>query len=643
MNKLFSLLLTLSIVLQLHSQTTKNVLNTAGYLEGSITTLEKTTVTRLVITGTLDARDFKFMRDDMLVLDSVDISLATISAYSGGLGTDPYVTSYSANIIPDKAFMNKTSLTHIELPLNTVSVQKFAFYQTSLEAISLPENITSIENFGFSQTNLTEILLPLNITTLKENAFSGNLIEQVYIPASVTYLDNVAFRGVTLFDVAEDNPLYASEDGVLFNKDKTKLIRCPTSKEGVYVVPTTVDTINAGGFENCVSLTDIILPSTLSSIGMAAFYNCVALKIIELPSGLTEVKDALFEVCDSLHTVYIPESVSSYGSSPFDCYAVRDVFLFSSTPVSISTGVFTTEVYNNATLHVPIGSKTLYQANAVWSKFSSIVEFDTNTISLPSNSVKTVSTTAGNLSKILSEVESVITKDLTINGVIDVRDFFFMRDSMPTLESLDLENVSIADFTGAIDTTLFRSTSTVSYFPANALPQTAFKNKESLKYIKLPSTLTAIDDEAFMGCVSLDSIELFNTTPIDIFSKEDVFLNVDKESCKLLVPEGSELTYRVASIWEDFYMINDNQAVSLSLVLSKEALSVYPNPVQDKFVVKGLKEQAHVKMLDMQGKIVLQKQMDVQEEISADNLPSGVYLLVVYTDKKIETLKLVIK
>ena len=74
-----------------HAQVSKTLTINAGKLSSALTSIEKSTITDLTLTGTIDAREFKTMRDSMNVLAVLDISGATIAAYYGTDGTIAYI------------------------------------------------------------------------------------------------------------------------------------------------------------------------------------------------------------------------------------------------------------------------------------------------------------------------------------------------------------------------------------------------------------------------------------------------------------------------------------------------------------------------------------------------------------------------
>jgi hypothetical protein len=160
---------------------------TAGGLGAAIKTAggNKATVTNLTVIGNIDARDFKFMRDSMPVIATIDMKTVNIKAYSGTEGTtDSQVSaSYPANKIPDKAFFidvytngvwGKRTLKSFVFPDNLAAIGSDAFNQTGLTGnLELPNSITTIGEFAFSYcTGLTgDLIIPKTVTTIKAGTF----------------------------------------------------------------------------------------------------------------------------------------------------------------------------------------------------------------------------------------------------------------------------------------------------------------------------------------------------------------------------------------------------------------------------------------------------------------------------------------
>jgi len=139
---------------------TYNIVSTAGGLASAITAAgyNLSTMTNLTFTGTIDARDFKTMRDDMPLLAVLDMSGATISAYTGTLGTGGTGSIvYPANEIPQNAFFNssyvgKVSLISVAMPTSVTSIGIAAFTGCSglTGSLTIPTSVTNIGSNAFS-------------------------------------------------------------------------------------------------------------------------------------------------------------------------------------------------------------------------------------------------------------------------------------------------------------------------------------------------------------------------------------------------------------------------------------------------------------------------------------------------------------
>ena len=176
------------------------------------------------------------------------------------------------------------------------TVGDYAFYDCDkLTSVTLPNSITYIGTVAFEYCgNLTEIEIPNSVTTISSNALAGCGFSTIFIPSSVTTIGGAALNGNKLqsINVAEDNPNYCSVDGVLFDKNKTILIKYPDGKQGACVIPSTVTSIGYLG-----------LASGISSI------TCEAL----VPPSLE--KGALVNVDKSI-PLYVPSaSIAAYKAT----------------------------------------------------------------------------------------------------------------------------------------------------------------------------------------------------------------------------------------------------------------------------------------------------------------------------------------
>jgi len=157
MKKIILLTISCLFALAINAQVSKIVnVKIAGSLSVLISLNERTTVTNLTLTGTIDARDFKFMRDYMSVLSVLDMSAVSIAEYYGMISEISGLETFPANIIPWHAFC-------------------------TLDGPS--------DNYV-----LSSVLLPPNIVEIGSDAFSNcHALKNIMIPATVSYIGSAAF------------------------------------------------------------------------------------------------------------------------------------------------------------------------------------------------------------------------------------------------------------------------------------------------------------------------------------------------------------------------------------------------------------------------------------------------------------------
>ena len=145
-------------------------------------------------------------------------------------------------------------------------------------------------------------------------------IVKIEIPSSI----NVSvssfnhFNKLTTIVVAPDHPNLSSEKGILYNKDKSEIIRVPIGYKGKFKLPNSVKKIGQRAFEKCKGLTDIEFTSNVTEIGNYAFEDCKGLTNLVIPSNISSVGSRAFSGCSGLTNVEIqtPTNVK-FGSSVF--------------------------------------------------------------------------------------------------------------------------------------------------------------------------------------------------------------------------------------------------------------------------------------------------------------------------------------
>ena len=172
-------------------------------------------------------------------------------------------------------------------------------YTKIIENVIIERGVTSTGNHAFYDcSGLTSITIQEGVTNIGSYAFSRcSSLKSITIPNSATSIGKFAFEGcssLTKIEVENNNTKYISIDGVLYNKEQTKIIKYPANKKGKrYNILNSVTGIGRYAFSDCSSLTSITIPDGVTSIGWNAFYGCNSLTSIAIPSGVADIgKDA---------------------------------------------------------------------------------------------------------------------------------------------------------------------------------------------------------------------------------------------------------------------------------------------------------------------------------------------------------------
>lgn len=476
-------------------------------------------------TGVLISGDFKYQ----LNTDGT----ATITAYNGSstkITIPSKLDGKTVKAIGTYAFSNRINITSITVPKGVVTIGGGAFSRsTKLTSVSLPDTVTEIGAGAFSGcTGITGITLPDSVTVLGERAFSDctglksftvpkkvtaikasvfdgcSALKTITIKDNVADIESTAFAGcsaLTTINVSSGNKSFSASGGILFNKNKTKLVCCPRGKVGAYAIPKGVTAIGPAAFAYCVGLTDISIPDSVTEIGSyafidcegltevtvpekvktldpAAFFSCQGLKTVHIKGEISSISKYLFAECGSLESVVIPDSVTSIGEYAFlECRALTDI--------SIPAGVR------------EIGAYAFYTCTGL------------TEVSIPDGITAINMCTFSNCTK-LTEIN--IPDSVTLIG----------ENALFGCKALTAINVGENNKTYAsIDGVLFsKDKKELILFPAGregaytvpdgvtAVGNYAFASCDSLTKVTLPGSVKTIGSGAFRACASMSSVSL---------------------------------------------------------------------------------------------------------------------------------------
>ena len=266
--------------------------------------------------GVTDIGSFAFLDCSKFTDISLPSGLISIgdSAFNGCKSLTSITVPSSVTSIGNYAFCCCDSLNNIAIPNGLTKISEGIFYGcTNLTNATIPDSVISIGYSAFNGcTSLTSISIGNSVTSIGAYAFKGcTSLTSITIPLSVTSIVRNAFNvcdSLAMIIVDQQNSVYASQDGVLYNKSKTELIRYPEGKNGTFVIPTSVNSISDSAFYRCSSLTGITIPNSVTSIGECAFEYCSGLTSITIPGSVNSIEGFTFDGCSNLKELKVLNS-----------------------------------------------------------------------------------------------------------------------------------------------------------------------------------------------------------------------------------------------------------------------------------------------------------------------------------------------
>lgn len=306
---------------------------------------------------------------------TIEITDCTSSATS--INIPSAIDGKSVTSIGNNAFYSCKNLVNITIPDSITSIGNNAFeYCASLKSVLIPGSVKSIGNAAFNRCeslmnieviknnsnyfsqdgvlfdkNKTKLIqypignkriaydIPNGVKSFGDCAFdSCSTLKNITIPDSVTSIGWGVFSGstsLTNIDVSENNLNYSSYEGVLFNKNKTELIKYPIGNERTsYNIPAGV--INFGDvFSDCKNLVNITIPNSVTNIGVGAFWQCANLASITITNSVTSIGNYAFYDCKNLKDIYYYGTQSEWNNISVGSnneYFINATIHFSSAP-----------------------------------------------------------------------------------------------------------------------------------------------------------------------------------------------------------------------------------------------------------------------------------------------------------------------
>ena len=427
--------------------------------------------------------------------------------------------------IEDNTF-SCTNITQITLPDSLESIGKNAFSASDLKSVNIPENIKTIAENAFSRCdyleevtfheglesigasafdqclNLKTVSFPDSLKTISGSAFSETGLTTVSIPAGVSCIDTNAFAFsdyISAFDVNKGNENYSSENGILYNKDKTILIQCPSSSSITScILPDTVTSIADKAFYKCVNLKSIIIPDSVEVIDEYTFYNCESLESVKLSSGLKTIKMAAFSQCTGLKEVELPSGLEVIEERAFVGTAIESI----SIPESVGK-IDNTTFSNCRNLKTIKISPYLHNFEALYSNKDISIEFyEDDSLIIKDNVVYSKDMTALVNYPVFKAND---TYEFTVpESVTKIYDKAF--------EGVALRKITLSKNTASIGNSAFSNCQLLEEIDYNGsnpeLGKGLFFGCNMLYRLELPENISVIPENAFDECTGIYSAKI---------------------------------------------------------------------------------------------------------------------------------------
>ncbi|MDE6048239.1 MAG: leucine-rich repeat protein, partial [Paramuribaculum sp.] len=455
--------------------------------------------------------------------------------------------------IAENALKNCSGITDITIPNSVTSIGSSAFYGcSSLADITIPNSVTSIGDEAFyGCSSLTAITILSSVTSIGKKVFyncSG--LTDITLPNSVTSIGEYAFYGCSsLTDIT---------------------------------LPNSVTSIGEYAFYGCSSLTDITLPNSVTSIGEYAFYNCYSLTTITIPCSVTSIKNFTFASCPNLKSI----KLDGYSATPLTFVNSTFGYLGNSNKINID-------------LYVPLetwlvfgGAKNIFQSLITSSYFSCNIYLEQD------NQIITDLIIPESMTEIKDGVFAYVNvKTVTIPATIktigysafqncnNITDIYYKGSLEDWLElgGIDLfvvygDEIYQETFQGA---NLYCNdeliTDMVIPESVTEIKTTATSCIRSLKTVKIPMTVKAMEAQSFSYCSELHTVTIgdihpdspdmlewghFTSCPslkqINIFSPNlyeseylGAFYELAVPNRMIYVPQDALNNYRNAEYWKN--------------------------------------------------------------------------------------------
>ena len=507
-----------------------------GQLKKQLLDLDPDEVNGLVLTGTMNGEDLKFLADAQGLVGSLayldlekvkfeyDETVYRTYSPSKGFHEEQKIYNYifskenRTEQVPAGfgykrydcyrnnlawAFIKNENLVVVKLPENMTEVGEDIFGDCkNLRGVKIPEGVSRINKEAFYGCSILETInFPAKLTSVGDNAFSlCSKMELDNLPNSLLHVGQSAFCYVPLQALKLDRKVEIGA-GAFSNTPITEI-----------EMATPCDSILGGTFSDCPNLTKITIGEGLKYIGDKAFANS-PVKEANLPSTLRDISSTAFtgysSYCPFVNDIQPENHIRYIGKVAYQCVD-RDLeeYTIKDGTVTLADNLFENWQGNATTFHIPASVEQIGSRVFAGTQIKTLPEMpglkrigdeafyqckNLKKVTIP----ETVEYIGGGAFYGCSNIWS-----LTYNA-INAECERLMESNIP------LEKIVIGDKVRRLPRGIFSGREfTEVTLPAclERIDEFAFYGCKNLTTINLSDSIRYIGDDAFYGCSSLKNI-----------------------------------------------------------------------------------------------------------------------------------------
>ena len=229
--------------------------------------------------------------------------------------------STSYNFVIDSTVTSTQMKTFLESMCNkTVNTSS-----TKIAASTLDLSKSSLTSFGS---------MSFDVEDLVEQPITKVILPATDCSAALgNYRVRLCFAGVQEFVVPPGSTALSSDNGIVYNANKTKLISYPASKTGNTLSwLSSVTEVGTHAFCYAKNLRTMNIPSTVTKIGGDAFMRA-KITSVSIPSSVTSIENEVFVYCTDLTSATVSNSLISQREFGY-CSSLTSVTLSGVTKIN---------------------------------------------------------------------------------------------------------------------------------------------------------------------------------------------------------------------------------------------------------------------------------------------------------------------